>query len=95
MAFSFAISIKHGGIERTQLIEQEPNRQHVVDQPRQLGHNHPNILGPFRNLYAGQFLDGDNIAKVVRHGTDVVETVRERDSLHVSPLFADFLNTPM
>ncbi len=41
----------------------------------QLGHNHPDILGPFGHGCASQFFHGQGIAEVVLHRVEVVQPV--------------------
>ena len=79
--------------ERPQVVEQEADRPHVAGDPRQLGHDHADVLGPLGRLgvVAHQLLDGQGIAEVVAHARQVVEPVGEREVHQERVPLADLL----
>jgi hypothetical protein len=63
----------------------------VVEQPRDLGEHHADVLGAQRHLDAQQLLDGQAVGVLVAHHRHVVEPVHVGQRLDVGLALGQFL----
>ena len=63
----------------------------VVADPRDLAHDHADVLAPLRDIDAEELFHGRGVGEVVDEGRDVVEPVREGDGVVVGPRLAVLL----
>jgi hypothetical protein len=63
----------------------------VIEQARELREDDAEIFGALGHGLAGEFLDRDGVRPVVRHRTEVIETVGVGHRPEVGRVLADFL----
>jgi hypothetical protein len=81
--------------EGPQLHGRGADAREMVAHPRDLAHDHADVLAPLRDVDAEQLLDGRGVAEVVDERRDVVQPVRVRDGVVVAADLAVLLEGAM
>ena len=76
-------------IHRTAVNAVRAQPHQVVEQARDLGEHHPDVLRANRHLDAHHFLDGQAVSMLVGHHRDVIESVHIGQRLDVGLAFGE------
>ncbi|OQA53519.1 MAG: hypothetical protein BWY44_00156 [Candidatus Omnitrophica bacterium ADurb.Bin292] len=87
--FPFPEGVKKRGKKRTEVVQEKTDRGRVINEPRQFGHDDPDVSGALGNLDGREFFGGQAIREIVGKGVDVVHPVRKSDDPRVSGVFGD------
>ena len=92
------LALAHGVEQRGHRAEvhrQRAGDQQVAGEPRQLGHQHADVLRPLRRLDVEELLDRQREGEVVGGRAEIVEPVGQREDLRVGEALGQLLGAPV